>query len=328
MLPSNPSSDHENLPQAQYATEELTLGIEKEIEALHQLSAIKRLKEVSLFIGLYVTGALLISAFNENIATKCLAIILMGLALNSFGILIHEGLHGLLSQNKFTNHFFSFICGLPLLISAKAYQVTHTNHHFELGRKLDYGTYKQHLGNKKLVWFAYFSQLLLGGVLYIIFIPILALKSASTAGRMLIAAEYITIAALFTSMVQYFSLDSLLHYWLYPSIILIILSNIRGLASHALGNLDDPYISSRTIKASYLTRILFLHENYHLEHHLFPQIPSYHLRNTHELIWNRLPKALYSESYSAFLFNFFKSALTFDVKPNGLVYPAKELKNN
>jgi len=303
-------------------------GIENEIEHLHCLSALNRFKEGAFFMGLYFIGAVIVTFVPHFVWAQWISIFMMGVALNSLGIFIHEGLHGLLAGNRWINHSLSFLCGLPVLISAKAYQVTHTNHHFELGRTLDYGTYKQHLKNKNFVWLAYWAQLLFGALIYIVFIPLLALKSGSKGDRLMIMMEYFAMAFLFSLLIQYLALETLLRFWAYPSIIVLILSNVRGLASHALGDVDDFYISSRTVKSSSLTTVLFMHENYHLEHHLFPQVPSYNLKKLHILIWDRLPKALYSKSYFSFLTDFFKSALTLNIEPVGLVYPSKQRQDD
>ncbi len=174
----------------------------------------------------------------------------MGLAMNTLGILIHDGLHGLLAKSKPMNHVWSVLCGLPLLVSASAYRKTRTDHHFEFGRAMDYGTYRY--------W-----------------------------------------------LVQTFSAEQLITLWLAPSLVMMALTNVRGLASHALGDLEDIYLSSRTVQSNRLVRFLFLDGKHHLEHHLFPQVPSYHLARVHRLVWRRLPRALYAPSYTRFLLEFF-----------------------
>lgn len=311
------------IAQKRRATGVITAGIEERVEELHWLSRWQRVRETGPFAGLYAAGAAFVYFFGDTWPPTILGIVLMGLALNSLGILIHEGLHGLLDRNPGVNHGLSFLCGLPLLISATAYQVTHCDHHFELGRKLDYGTYKQHLGNKRLVWIAYFAQLFLGSIIYVIFIPVLAIKSASTRSRFFIVTEYFLITFLVSMLGLFASLESISLYWIYPSFVLMVLSNIRGLASHALGDLDDIYLSSRTVQSSSLVSFLFLHENYHLAHHLFPQVPSYHLKKVHALTWNRLPRALYSTNYREFLATFFRAASTRELRPRGIVHPGE-----
>ncbi|MGB0414883.1 MAG: fatty acid desaturase family protein [Coraliomargarita sp.] len=252
----------------------------------------------------------------------------MGIAINSLGILIHEGLHGLLAKDSTINHGLSFLCGLPLLISSTAYQVTHNDHHFELGRKLDYGTYKQHMDKKWMVWSAYLAQLSFGSILYILLIPLLAFKSVNLKARCTILLEYCLIAVFLFLLHKYLTYEELMTYWILPACGMILLTNIRGLASHALGDYDDIYLSSRTIGCNKLTSVLFLHENYHLEHHLFPQVPSYNLKHTHNLIWRRLPRALYAKSYLHFLFGFFNALVSRDLQPMGIVRPQSKFASN
>jgi fatty acid desaturase len=66
---------------------------------------------------------------------------------------------------------------------------------------------------------------------------------------------------------------------------------------------------------------LLLNENYHLEHHLFPEVHSYHLPKLHQLIWRRLPRAVSGSSYLAFLAAFLKATPRMDETPIGLVTP-------
>ncbi len=294
--------------QQRRASREITQGIEGEIERLHRLDAWERTKEVAFFAALYGLGASL-ALYGRGVIPPLLAILLMGLALNSLPILLHEGLHGLLARDPRINHALSFLVGLPILMSATAYQKTHNDHHYELGRSLDYGTYRQHMKNAGLVWVAYFVQLVAGSVVYMIFIPILGFRAASWRSRWVIVAEYAVILAVAATVITVVSKQSLLLFWLYPMLVLNVLTNVRGLASHALGDPENLYLSSRTVTCSPLVSRLLLRENYHLEHHLFPTMPSYHLPQAHRLIWHRLPEALYSASYLDFLRTFFRAAL-------------------
>lgn len=296
--------------QQRRATRETTRGIEGEIEQLHRLDGGKRVREFSFFATLYAVGVA-VALRGEGPLPVLLAVLLMGLALNSLPIFLHEGLHGLLAGNARVNHALSFLVGLPILVSATAYQTTHNHHHYELGRKLDYGTYRQHMNAPGLVWLAYSIQLVMGSVMYMIFIPILGLRAASTRSRMMIVAEYAVISTAAVIVIAVVPRRHLLLFWVYPMLVLNVLTNVRGLASHALGDVENIYLSSRTVKCSRLTSRLFLQENYHLEHHLFPTMPSYHLPRAHRLIWNRLPEALYSASYLDFLRTFFRSGFRY-----------------
>ena len=140
----------------------------------------------------------------------------------------------------------------------------------------------------------------------------------------MIVTEMLLIAGFVTWLVQAFSPHVLLTYWIGPSVVMMALTNIRGLASHALGDPEDIYLSSRTVRSNPLVRFLFLHENHHLEHHLFPQVPSYHLSRAHRLVWGRLPRALYSPSYAGFLLGFFRSLGKLSLAPLGEVHAVEQ----
>jgi fatty acid desaturase len=317
-------SDSQILAQQRRASKEVTVGLEKEINDLHKLDHLKRLGEVGFFLSLYFVGAGMSYWLGGSLFWYVATLLLMGLAFNSLPIFLHEGLHGLLANNKRANHLFSFLVSLPLMMSSTAYEVTHTNHHIYLGRKSDYGTYKQYVKKPILVWVAYFSQLIAGSFLYLIFIPILGFKSASNTYRVFIIIEYIAIACAFYVFFTTFSVGVILQYWFYPILVMTVLTNIRGLASHALSDVENIYLSSRTIESSKLTAFLFMNENLHLEHHLFPSMPSYNLGKTHELIWDRLPEALYAKSYLQFLYQMVKAAVKNDLDPQGVVIPSKQ----
>ena len=318
--PTRPKTNEPPFPERR-ASREITAGLGSEIESLHQLSAPRRVREFAFFIALYAIGAAAAFHSDLSVAFFLVGMVFMGAAFNSLGVLIHEGLHGLLAKHPNNNHLLSFLVGLPIGMSATAYQITHNNHHFHLGRKLDFGTYRQHVKKPWLVWVAYFAQLFFGTILYVALIPFVAFSSASRSSRLWIIAEYCVIVATFASVFLSVPIASILLYWGYPIIVMSVMTNIRGLASHALGDVENIYLSSRTITSSKIVSTLFLYENYHLEHHLFPGIPSYNLSRTHALIWDRLPEALYSQSYLWFLLGFFRAAFKNNLQPMGVVHP-------
>jgi fatty acid desaturase len=332
MKPSHvelPSIPHPPEPAAQVPDRRaLVRGLEPELSMLHRLSAGRRAVELVSVLVLYLLGAGLMLAGRGSVnglvlstTLVLLAVAAMGLAFNALGILIHDGLHGLLARGPVTNRLLAFCIGLPLLISASAYRVTHTHHHLDFGRKLDYGTYRQHTRHVWLVWLAYLIQLTIGSLVYVTLIPFLALRSATAHDRLWILAEYVVIAGAAGGVIALVPLSELLWYWLLPMLVMNVLTNLRGLASHALGDVHNIYLSSRTVRCSRPVALLLFNENYHLEHHLFPGIPSYHLGTCHRLIWDRLPEALYARSYGDFLWQFLRAAWRRDLSPRGVVYP-------
>ncbi len=321
--PPTPHS-RSDLAAQRRCSKELIAGVEEDIEQLHQLNAWKRIGEFALFTLLYALGFMLVPIEGSAPFLTFAGVICMGVAFNLLPILLHDGQHGLLAQNVRLNHLISFLVGIPIAMSTTAYSTTHANHHYELGRKLDFSTYEQHVKRPGLVWVAYLIQLLAGSFVYTVCVPILAMKIASRGARLVIVAEYLVITGAFYIVFRWLPIELILVYWVFPILVVNLCTNIRGVAAHALGDVENIYLSSRTIKSSRLVSYLFLFENYHLEHHLFPGVPSYHLPGVHALIWCRLPEAIYAPSYLSFLFGMAKAAIKNDLGPLGVVRPLDE----
>jgi len=107
-----------------------------------------------------------------------------------------------------------------------------------------------------------------------------------------------------------------------PLLIVAAFTAIRGFTQHGITDASDPYIASRTILPNTLVGFFLLHENYHLEHHLFPEVPSYHLPRLHRLIWPRLPRMVSGRSYLGFIARFLRATPRLDETPIGLETPA------
>ncbi|MBI1776687.1 MAG: fatty acid desaturase [Proteobacteria bacterium] len=54
-------------------------------------------------------------------------------------------------------------------------------------------------------------------------------------------------------------------------------------------NVDDFRVNTRTIISNPILRFLYWNMNYHIEHHMFPLVPFYHLPKLHRLIKDDLP---------------------------------------
>ena len=66
-----------------------------------------------------------------------------------------------------------------------------------------------------------------------------------------------------------------------------------------------PYGSaSRSVRSNPIVSFLLLNENYHLEHHLFPEVPSYNLPRLRAVLNSRLPHTIEAVSYTRFLGGF------------------------
>jgi fatty acid desaturase len=110
--------------------------------------------------------------------------------------------------------------------------------------------------------------------------------------------------------------------WWTPLLIAGNLTSIRGFTQHGITDAHDPYLASRTILPHPIVEFFVLHENYHLEHHLFPEVPSYHLSRLHRMVWPRMPRAVSGRGYLQFLARFMRATSHLDETPIGLERPA------
>ena len=113
----------------------------------------------------------------------------------------------------------------------------------------------------------------------------------------------------------------LLDVWLIPGVLVGYISAVRALAQHALTMPGDPLTASRSVRSNRFVAFLLLNENFHLEHHLFPEVPSYNLPRLRELLRGRLPRSVEAVSYTRFLAGFAIRSLRGDESPLGLVTP-------
>jgi len=238
---------------------------------------------------------------------------------------MHEGMHGILFRNRRWNWLISTLLGSTFLMSFTSYRVLHIRHHRYLGDARDPDDYHNYSRSRVMVWCLHFVRLTLGPILYLFLIPLLALKYGSRAERQLICVEYTLLFTIYSAILRLFPARELLVVWFVPLVIMGIFVAIRGFTQHGITEASDPYLASRTMLPHPLVAVLLLNENYHLEHHLFPEIPSYHLRRLHQLIWPKLPRAVSGKSYLAFLGAFLRATPRLDETPIGLVNPGERL---
>jgi fatty acid desaturase len=279
-----------------------------------------------VFVGLALLG-FLISAKALSVASGALlaaGIAITAVALNTFPLLMHEGMHGTLLPNRGWNRVISVCLGSVFLMSFTAYRVLHIRHHRYLGDPRDPDDYHNYSRSLPVVWSLHFVRLVVGPLLYLGMIPVLALKYGSQAQRMLICCEYAILLLIYSMLLRAFPLHALLVVWIVPLLLVGLFTAIRGFTQHGITDATDPYLASRTMLPHPLIAFFLLNENYHLEHHLFPEVPSYHLHALHQLIWPKIPRAVSGKSYLAFLARFFRATPRMDETPIGLVHPGDQ----
>jgi len=295
------------------------------LDPLRVLDRRRRLEEIGVFGLVWLAGAavaIFAGTALEGAARLAVGAAGVGVAavgLNAFVLLLHEGMHRTLFANSGWNRRISVVLGGAALISFTAYRVMHLRHHRYLGDPRDPDDYHNYTRSPRVVWLMHYLRLLVGCYIYLFAIPALAWRHGSARERRHIAHEY---AALFLTYGAAFAIlprTILVWGWLLPILVVAYLTAIRGFTQHSLTDADDPFLASRSVEAHPIVAYCLLYENYHLEHHLFPEVPSYHLPALHAMVWPELPRAVTGRSYLAFVARFLRASLTGDEAPIGRV---------
>jgi fatty acid desaturase/membrane-associated phospholipid phosphatase len=320
-------SESEALEETLRARSRLACGLETEIARLARQDWRNRLAEMTCFGSLGIAGGTMTCTALAGglLFLLPLGIVATALALNAFVLLMHDGMHESLLQGRRLNRTASVLIGSTFLMSFSAYRVLHTRHHRFLGDPRDPDDYKNYTQRRSLVWVLHFVRLTVGSLLYLLLIPILGLKFGKDEERRHILTEYALLGAIYSLLLRFVPISVLGVAWFAPLLIVGSLTAIRGFTQHGITDAADPYIASRTILPNPVVAFFLLNENYHLEHHLFPEIPSYHLPALHRLIWPKLPRAVSGRSYLGFLVRFFRATPRMDESPIGLEHPSAKL---
>jgi fatty acid desaturase len=301
----------------------LSSGIEPQMATLRQLRAERRLAEIGFFALLWGASgwaglAAMDTAGWPGWIGRLIAIAAGAAALNAFYLLSHEGHHHLLFRNAVANHAANILLCVPLLHSPSAYRVLHELHHRFLGGPGDPDEYRNYTANPRIRWALQWVRLTIGTLVYMPLIPAVAWRRATNAERRRITVEYAAMTIVWVMVFRAFPIRDLLQAWLIPGIVVGYISAVRALAQHALTDPADPLLASRSVRSNAFVSFLLLNENYHLEHHLFPEVPSYNLPRLHTLLQTRLPHAVEARSYSGFLAAFIGRFLHGDESPMGV----------
>ena len=308
------------------ARRQVEAGLEREIAALRRLDWRKRALEVAVFGVVWILGGL-VAVWGWEVEAPLLArlaaagagVLLVAVAINAFVLLLHDGMHGRLFANPAANRLASAAAGAPVFMAFSAYRVMHLRHHAYLGDPRDPDDYHNYTGRPALVWLLHFVRLTVGSFLYLALIPALALRHGTPVERRKIACEYLALAVVYGLVFWAVPVETLALVWLLPLVPVAYATNMRGFTQHGIADAHDPFLASRSIEASRLVRFVLLNENYHLEHHLFPEVPSYHLAELHRLVVARLPRRVTGRSYLAFIVRFLLATPRRDETPIGMV---------
>ena len=176
--------------------------------------------------------------------------------------LMHDTVHGSLGLRRRATDLTLFLAGALLLVSGHAYRATHLNHHRVFPGDDDPEGEAARLS---------VLGALAAGPLHVPRIWLWAFRRAHRVRRWLVAEAAVVPLALLVGLrvpaVLVYALAALGGGWLYP------LLTVRLPHAHPG---DEPVTQARTLRGRIVPPLL-LEQTYHLEHHLYPRVPSHKL---------------------------------------------------
>lgn len=262
---------------------ELSQELRSELRGLHKRRPIYNLLAVLAFVALWA-GAAFVALHTELLAVRVACWFVIGCVIQSFGILMHEGVHGIMARNRSLNRWLAFLCGAPALLSVSAYRAVHLPHHRHERTDRDPDEMENITRDPRRLSLL-FCVVLAAGHLYLAprYGPMSALRQHG-AVRRAILLEYALIGVLFGLAFALVPLRVMLDVWVLPAVIAGTLTNVRTLAEHALTRPIDRLSATRTVLSNRLVSALMCNLNYHTAHHLYPAVPWYNLPRLHSLL--------------------------------------------
>lgn len=264
---------------------------------LHRLDSFRAFLAVARALGMFLIPSLLAGVFVTQdwpaaVRVACAApfILLSGHGLHMMAVSGHEGIHFNFHRNKRWSALLAIlISALVPTYTVIGYGATHWRHHRFTNRTLDPDTHIY--SSLKTFWSRVIWSRSRGTRRYFRDTILLALGRLSVAeGRMplpdttltWLARVNIAVVTVWMAFYVWFTLRYLLlgvvGIWL-PAAFAYYFSGLRAYVEHA-GTTVGPFHDTRSY-THWVYTLLFIGNNFHMEHHLYPGVPCYKLGALH-----------------------------------------------
>lgn len=260
----------------------------------HQPDYFQILFRVALEISLAFAGWMMLS-HSSNAVTFGIGLVLVSTRQLALLSLMHEAAHGNMHKNKKINDVLGETISSLFFMSMRAYRRHHMKHHqlAILNTKDDPDWQRKQNGDwefpmplAKLVWIALKD---LSG--YSIIELLQEAKAAQGYSQQVqrdlrwMFFRFAIIMTVLGSSFAYGYLANFFLFWFLPFVTLTkFIFRLRVAIDHFMLPNEGPLTKARTVAAHPLERFFFAPCGlaYHLEHHLYPQVPFYRLKAVHE----------------------------------------------
>lgn len=285
---------------------ELPVPLRQQLRALH-------FKDDRYAARFLMHGGLLLVGVALAAAAAHPALRLLGGALEVVGMIglsigVHEASHGSLLRCRWANELAGFLCGVPLLLPVNAFRTNHLDHHRRRGcgarptpEVLDFALLRSLP--------AYTVGVAAKSFGFLTVLPVIALAKSRGRVRLRTLGEYLLMLSVLYTAHALVGGPALLRLWLIPLTATGLCSQVRAVAEHGLTLKGNTFTASRTVTSGPIVSLLMCNINYHLEHHLCPNLPWYRLPAAHRLladIYHRSGASVYG-SYRQFFADFLRA---------------------
>lgn len=268
----------------------------RDVRVYHHINALKGLFSVALE-WLMIIAAVVICERFFSWPLYVLTVVVIGARFLALGLIMHEGVHGLITKNKTINYWVSEIfCAWPLFISMRSYRVKHLAHHAWLNTDKD----PDYTAKNDVNWqypmtvakFLKIAFLQLSGIgVFETFRVMSGAKVKKPKKRKTPVWYHLVRLSFYVIVIGSFVLADqgmlLVWYWIIPYATWTQFANrLRRVAEHSAIEDKVNDMQTRTTIHSWLGRFLLAPKfiSYHNEHHLYPGVPCYNLPKLHEVL--------------------------------------------
>ncbi len=284
--------------------------IRSEIRRLQRLEPVRNLRFL-LLLPVLVAGAAA-AGWSPNVLLRALGTIAIAAVMMSLGVIMHEGVHHLLVRSRGWNRVLAAACGVPVLVAADAYRALHLRHHAFERTAQDPDDIETLARRGRPLVAVYYVLVLFGTYFYIPHVAMAGYRAARGAGdRLAVLVEYALALSLLALGCRW-APHLVVRLWLFPMLVAAQLTNLRSLAEHGLTTSGNPFTATRSVRTSPVIAFFLCNLNLHLEHHLFPAVPWYHLPAVHRLLqpaYHAAGASVY-DGYAEFLTDFVRTTWT------------------
>ncbi|MEO3780192.1 fatty acid desaturase [Micromonospora sp. B11E3] len=247
-----------------------------------------------------LTGGGAAIALHPALWSRVVGVVLLGCMFAHAAELQHQTLHSLGFRNRRANTVAGIVLGVPMLISFAAYRATHMRHHRDLGTPenrefFDYGDQYGADGRRSrwrtaLTWTVRFTMLHFYR-LFLVNAARAALRrdyageSAATSRRIR-RDHHVILAAVLAMTALSVALRDPVVLWVWILPLLLVAGPVHAaieLPEHFRCETlsEDPFANTRTIRSNRLMTWFTNGNNFHVEHHLMPNLPIERLPELH-----------------------------------------------